>query len=235
MSVEYLRLFIETAEQCPDDVQRKITLLVEQMDTADDLVKRLAELGTAMEGNASVDDRRKILDEYQQCMTKISLAEHAKKDLCVDISKSIDDASEKLDQEKTDFISGAYTRKDEKWQNREPTPEPEEPDSLFYRIQHQWGSPMHGGPSRDSPVPRSRKPKRPSQADKKPKQQRKKKRTKQYCNPGCDQESGDMVGCENDDCKHGEWFHFQCVGLTAHPPENAKWFCENCRLGRRGR
>ena len=30
-----------------------------------DLVKRLAELGTAMEGNASVDDRRKILDEYQ--------------------------------------------------------------------------------------------------------------------------------------------------------------------------
>ena len=53
-------------------------------------------------------------------MTKISLAEHAKKDLCVDISKSIDDASEKLDQEKTDFISGAYTRKDEKWQNREP-------------------------------------------------------------------------------------------------------------------
>ena len=35
MSVEYLRLFIETAEQCPDDVQRKITLLVEQMDTAD--------------------------------------------------------------------------------------------------------------------------------------------------------------------------------------------------------
>ena len=35
MSVEYLRLFIETAEQCPDDVQRKITALVEQMDSAD--------------------------------------------------------------------------------------------------------------------------------------------------------------------------------------------------------
>ena len=35
MSVEYLRLFIETAEQCPDDVQRKISALVEQMDTAD--------------------------------------------------------------------------------------------------------------------------------------------------------------------------------------------------------
>eukprot|EP00179_Madagascaria_erythrocladioides_P010943 CAMPEP_0198364418 /NCGR_PEP_ID=MMETSP1450-20131203/153369_1 /TAXON_ID=753684 ORGANISM="Madagascaria erythrocladiodes, Strain CCMP3234" /NCGR_SAMPLE_ID=MMETSP1450 /ASSEMBLY_ACC=CAM_ASM_001115 /LENGTH=216 /DNA_ID=CAMNT_0044071845 /DNA_START=75 /DNA_END=722 /DNA_ORIENTATION=+ len=34
-----------------------------------------------------------------------------------------------------------------------------------------------------------------------------------YCY--CQQVSyGEMVGCDNDDCKY-EWFHFQCVGLTA--------------------
>ena len=31
---------------------------------------------------------------------------------------------------------------------------------------------------------------------------------------------GEMVGCDNADCRI-EWFHFQCVGLTA-PPKN-KW------------
>ncbi|CAN0554378.1 unnamed protein product, partial [Ectocarpus sp. 8 AP-2014] len=24
---------------------------------------------------------------------------------------------------------------------------------------------------------------------------------------------GDMIGCDNEDCEHGEWFHYHCVGL----------------------
>ena len=36
---------------------------------------------------------------------------------------------------------------------------------------------------------------------------------------------GEMVGCDNDDCTF-EWFHFNCVGLTAQP--TGKWFCPNC-------
>ncbi|CAM9369286.1 unnamed protein product, partial [Discosporangium mesarthrocarpum] len=31
---------------------------------------------------------------------------------------------------------------------------------------------------------------------------------------------GNMVGCDNEDCEHGEWFHYDCVGLTgevSHP------------------
>ena len=116
----------------------------------------------------------------QQCITKIAAAEHIKKDLCQEIGKSIDDASDRLDQEKTDFISGAYVRRDERLQNREPSPEPEEPDSLFYRIQHQYGEPSQGGPSRDSPIPhRQRVMKRKDKDNKQKQKQRKKKRTKQ--------------------------------------------------------
>ncbi len=35
-----------------------------------------------------------------------------------------------------------------------------------------------------------------------------------------------MVACENIECTV-EWFHFQCVGLTADPTE--PWYCVNCR------
>jgi len=36
---------------------------------------------------------------------------------------------------------------------------------------------------------------------------------------------GEMVGCDNADCKI-EWFHFECVGLTA--PPKGKWYCPEC-------
>eukprot|EP00041_Stephanoeca_diplocostata_P000872 m.17502 g.17502 ORF g.17502 m.17502 type:complete len:281 (-) comp11242_c0_seq2:539-1381(-) len=46
-----------------------------------------------------------------------------------------------------------------------------------------------------------------------------------YCY--CNQVSfGEMVGCDNDDCKL-EWFHYACVGLTEAP--KGKWFCPDCR------
>ena len=43
-----------------------------------------------------------------------------------------------------------------------------------------------------------------------------------YCVVNCklaNASEGDMVGCENELCPAGEWFHFQCVGLkaSAHP------------------
>ncbi|GMT04151.1 hypothetical protein PENTCL1PPCAC_26325, partial [Pristionchus entomophagus] len=48
-----------------------------------------------------------------------------------------------------------------------------------------------------------------------------------YCT--CHQVSfGEMVCCDNLNCKV-EWFHFQCVGITAGPPPDVKWFCESCR------
>lgn len=37
---------------------------------------------------------------------------------------------------------------------------------------------------------------------------------------------GDMIGCDNDDCEI-EWFHFECVGLTAQPA--GKWYCPECK------
>ncbi|KAF3904361.1 hypothetical protein AA313_de0208302 [Arthrobotrys entomopaga] len=39
---------------------------------------------------------------------------------------------------------------------------------------------------------------------------------------------GTMVGCDNEDCPK-EWFHMECVGLTAEPPKTVKWYCPLCR------
>ena len=37
---------------------------------------------------------------------------------------------------------------------------------------------------------------------------------------------GEMIGCDNPDCPI-EWFHFECVGLTASP-KGKKWYCPIC-------
>ncbi|XP_070558329.1 inhibitor of growth protein 3-like [Ptychodera flava] len=55
-----------------------------------------------------------------------------------------------------------------------------------------------------------------------------------YC--VCNQVSyGEMVGCDNDDCPNGEWFHYGCVGLSEAP--KGKWYCPQCTaaMRRRGR
>eukprot|EP00037_Helgoeca_nana_P033244 m.417156 g.417156 ORF g.417156 m.417156 type:complete len:297 (-) comp30308_c0_seq1:400-1290(-) len=51
-----------------------------------------------------------------------------------------------------------------------------------------------------------------------------------YCN---EVSFGDMVGCDNDDCESGEWFHYKCVGLTEEP--NGTWYCFECRLKMEGK
>jgi len=43
-----------------------------------------------------------------------------------------------------------------------------------------------------------------------------------YCNKVS---SGNMVACDNDDCER-EWFHYDCVGITA--PPKGSWFCKEC-------
>ena len=47
-----------------------------------------------------------------------------------------------------------------------------------------------------------------------------------YCY--CDNVSfGEMIGCENDDCPHGGWFHLTCVGMNTAPKD--KWWCSSCK------
>ncbi|KAL8147135.1 PHD finger protein ING2-like [Apium graveolens] len=49
-----------------------------------------------------------------------------------------------------------------------------------------------------------------------------------YC--VCHQVSfGDMIACDNENCQGGEWFHYQCVGLTPETRFKGKWFCPTCR------
>ena len=43
------------------------------------------------------------------------------------------------------------------------------------------------------------------------------------------QESGNMIGCENDDCAI-QWFHVECLRIK-HIPKKA-WYCPECRKGK---
>ncbi|KAL3679453.1 hypothetical protein R1sor_022409 [Riccia sorocarpa] len=46
---------------------------------------------------------------------------------------------------------------------------------------------------------------------------------------------GDMIACDNELCTGGEWFHYQCVGLSSETRFKGKWYCPTCRaLQRRG-
>ena len=48
-----------------------------------------------------------------------------------------------------------------------------------------------------------------------------------YC--FCNEKSyGEMVGCENDDCKY-QWFHTGCLHMKKVPDEDEVWYCPECR------
>ena len=46
-----------------------------------------------------------------------------------------------------------------------------------------------------------------------------------YCK---EDKGGEMVGCDNDNCESGQWFHLSCLKLKNSPRSN-KWYCANCR------
>lgn len=49
-----------------------------------------------------------------------------------------------------------------------------------------------------------------------------------YCY--CQKQSyGNMVACENDDCKY-QWFHVDCLNLKKMPAEDEDWYCPDCRV-----
>lgn len=41
---------------------------------------------------------------------------------------------------------------------------------------------------------------------------------------------GTMIYCDNNDNCKQEWFHLQCVGLSAIPARTTKWYCPECRV-----
>lgn len=42
---------------------------------------------------------------------------------------------------------------------------------------------------------------------------------------------GEMIACDDDECEI-EWFHYECVGLTAPLKSKAKWYCPACTAKR---
>ena len=48
-----------------------------------------------------------------------------------------------------------------------------------------------------------------------------------YCY--CKQDKkGEMIGCDNKECQHGQWFHLPCLKMK-RTPRASKWYCPNCR------
>ena len=51
-------------------------------------------------------------------------------------------------------------------------------------------------------------------------------RQRYYCYCRGSEETGDMIGCDNDECKI-EWFHLACLKIKTVP--KGKWYCPDCR------
>ncbi|EGD73353.1 hypothetical protein PTSG_05065 [Salpingoeca rosetta] len=81
--------------------------------------------------------------------------------------------------------------------------------------------------SAPTPAAQAEAKKRSSKKASRKSRKKEKEQEQHYCVPNCTETTGDMVACDNDDCP-GEWFHYQCVGLTA-APTSKKWFCPECR------
>jgi len=41
---------------------------------------------------------------------------------------------------------------------------------------------------------------------------------------------GHMIGCENENCEFGGWFHFPCVGIYKEPKEEESYYCPTCKF-----
>jgi len=46
-----------------------------------------------------------------------------------------------------------------------------------------------------------------------------------YCK---EEQGGEMIHCDNDNCPHEEWFHLSCLHLK-RAPRAKKWYCPQCR------
>ena len=46
-----------------------------------------------------------------------------------------------------------------------------------------------------------------------------------YCKQG---KGGEMIGYDNKECQHGQWFHLLCLKMK-RTPRASKWYCPNCQ------
>eukprot|EP00039_Didymoeca_costata_P031404 m.34551 g.34551 ORF g.34551 m.34551 type:complete len:245 (+) comp8748_c0_seq2:1944-2678(+) len=243
MSVDYLRVFVETADSCPDDVQRYITQLQQKIDIEAEILQDFDSIKESLQKNGKHNES--TLRECKDKLNFLVAIQRERHALCSQIQDAIEDSKKILDREKEDYESGAYLRRDER-------------DRYASR-----DSPSDINDVDDAPYPepdRKKTTKRPRSSDSKnsspvpPKTKRKKNKAKKqrprYCVPNCTANDSEMVGCDNAKCANGEWFHLSCVGLKVRwinlglqsnhmaflkvaPTEDKKWFCPGCRKAKK--
>ena len=63
--------------------------------------------------------------------------------------------------------------------------------------------------------------------EKKKGKRRQNTKEKHWCLCHGPEHKGDMVACDNENCKI-QWFHLACVGLKDAPAADDVWFCSSC-------
>eukprot|EP00038_Savillea_parva_P028319 m.64320 g.64320 ORF g.64320 m.64320 type:complete len:229 (-) comp8218_c1_seq1:173-859(-) len=221
MSAEYLRSYLRAIDETPLEMQLGVTQLTNQDFEAIEHVKQISATIDAAKAATNKEER----DEHNQ-----QLKEHFKKmlyrvqmqgEISTELGLRINATQRELGQERGHWESGAYVKREAEANYKLLHPDPPPAPA---KIEQPERTSSNKRPAEEPAPPSSSSKKKKSKRDKKAKV-----RQQQYCRWDCTMADGEMVGCDEEGCPHGEWFHLGCVGLTEPPPPDKKWYCPECR------
>jgi hypothetical protein len=231
MSAEYLRAFVRATDDAPLEVQRSISEIQGKDCEARELLSLIKDMLANLQ-NVPSDEKKDKLTEIREHTLKLGKIMKAQSTISDMMGASIKSTGMELQQQRDDYKTGAYKKKEQAERERLAR---EEREAAERRRKEALDEERRNRPP-PQPLQQQRPPKklkknRPKEKEevtpiKKPKKPNNRPR---YCTPNCLHQDGEMVGCDNDNCSHGEWFHLQCVGLKVSPAEDKKWFCPTCK------
>lgn len=175
------------------------------------------------------DDKQSKLTEIREYTLKLSKIMKAQAAISTAMETTIKTTGAELQTQRHEYKSGTYLTK-EKEEIEKFEREAKEIETTRKRPRDEEEKPSR--PAQQQPAKKKSRKKQTNTETQQPapkKKERKQATRPKYCTPDCMHVDGEMVGCDNPNCSHGEWFHLACVGLKVPPGENKDWFCPNCR------
>eukprot|EP00041_Stephanoeca_diplocostata_P002552 m.28002 g.28002 ORF g.28002 m.28002 type:complete len:257 (-) comp13508_c0_seq1:337-1107(-) len=255
MSVEYLRAYIHAIDDAPLDIQYGVSQLSQRDWEAGELLENIKLMITSLASpDAKSNDQKELWELCRKLMHVVQAQEETTTEMCTSISRTANE----LDKYRAEFESGAYLKRELLENAPPPSSAPSSTtasnsqrsksskktkDSTSQKgpgasssvssktgnsVSSSSGTSKHGSSGNSSKSQQAKKKRRTqSKKEKKPVER------PQYCRPDCTVADGEMVGCDQSGCPHGEWFHLSCVGLKKSPGEDQKWYCPDCKRKRK--
>eukprot|EP00035_Acanthoeca_spectabilis_P039323 m.61171 g.61171 ORF g.61171 m.61171 type:complete len:226 (+) comp9545_c0_seq1:533-1210(+) len=223
MSAEYLRSYLRAIDETPLEMQLGVTQLTNQDFEAIELVRQIRIEIEAAKSAKTEEDRLEHNSALQELFKKVLYRVQMQGEISTELGLRINATQRELGAERGHWESGAYVRREAEANYKLLNPDP---PTVVARVSD---SDLKHGASESLGSAKKKRAKTSSVS------QKKKVRQQEYCRWDCTLAEGEMVGCDEEGCPHGEWFHLVCVGLRQPPPTDHKWFCPECRAANMGK